>query len=135
MAITWLDPEGLPKVASHRQVSIATGSRHVFIAGQVAWDSDGRVVGAGDLAAQLEQCYRNVATALAAVGGSFHDVARLTIYVPDWNADKWPMIEEGLDRVAAVLGFTPLAPITMPGIGAGFSPDILVEVEATAVLD
>ncbi len=135
MAITLIDPEGLPKVDTHRQVSVATGSKMVFIAGQVAWDADGRVVGEGDLAAQLVQCYRNVATALAEVGGSFHDVARLTIYVPDWTSDKWPAVEEGLARASTMLGFTPLAPITMPGIGAGFTPDILVEVEATAVID
>lgn len=135
MAITLIDPEGLPKADTHRQVSVATGSRHVFIAGQVAWDADGRVVGEGDLAAQLEQCYSNIGTALAAVGGSFHDVARLTIYVPHWTPDKWPAVQDGLTRAAAMLGFTPLAPITMPGIGAGFTPDILVEVEATAVID
>lgn len=135
MAITLLNPEGMPKVDELHQVAVATGSKMVFIAGQVSWDADGRVVGEGDLAAQLEQCYRNIATALAAVGGSFHDVARLTIYVPDWTPDKWPAVQDGLARVSAMLGFTPLPPITMPGIGAGFTPDILVEVEATAVID
>ena len=135
MAIILIDPEGLPKVETHRQVAVATGSKLVFLAGQVAWDADGRVLGEGDLAVQVEQCYRNIATGLAAVGGSFHDVARLTIYVPNWTPDKWPAVEDGLARASAVLGFTPLAPITMPGIGAGFTPDILVEVEATAVLD
>lgn len=135
MAITLLDPEGLPKVDSHRQVSIATGSRHVFIAGQIAWDKDGQVVGHGDLAAQLEQCYRNIATALSEIGGSFHDVAKLTIYVPEWSPDKLPAFEAGLARASAMLGFTPLAPISLLGTGAGFTPDILVEVDATAVLD
>lgn len=135
MAITLSDPEGLPRVDTHRQVALATGSRLVFIAGQVAWDADGRTVGEGDLAAQLEQCYLNIATALDAVGGSFHDVVRLIIYVVDWTPDKLPQFLDGIARASAKLGFTPLAPITSPAISVGFTPDLLVEVEATAVID
>ena len=65
MAITLLNPEGMPEVDLYRQVSVATGSKLVFIAGQVAWGEQGRTVGVGDLAAQAEQCYLNVGTALA----------------------------------------------------------------------
>jgi enamine deaminase RidA (YjgF/YER057c/UK114 family) len=70
MPITLTDPQGLPKVEFFHQVSIATGSRLVFMAGQVAWDVDGVLVGEGDLAAQVEQCYLNVGAALAEVGAS-----------------------------------------------------------------
>ncbi len=135
MAITLIDPEGLPKVDFHRQVSVATGSKLVFMAGQVAWDADGVTVGQDDLAAQVEQCYLNVATALAEVGGSFDDVAKLTIYVVDWTIDMMPLVVEGRARAAAKLGVTPLAPGTLVGVAALFSPDILVEVEAIAVID
>ncbi|GAA3150555.1 RidA family protein [Nonomuraea salmonea] len=65
MAVTLLNPDGLIESPAYRQVAVASGSRLVFIAGQVAWDAEGKTVGAGDLAAQVEQCYRNVATALA----------------------------------------------------------------------
>ncbi|MEV5315936.1 RidA family protein, partial [Streptomyces sp. NPDC052610] len=83
MAITLVNPSGLPKIDVYRQVSIASGSRLVFIAGQVAWDADGITIGEGDLAAQVEQSYLNVGTALTEVGGSFDDVAKLTFYVVD----------------------------------------------------
>ena len=63
MTITLTNPEALPKVDFRRQVAIATGSKLVFMAGQVAWDADGVLVGKGDLAAQVEQCYLNVAAA------------------------------------------------------------------------
>jgi enamine deaminase RidA (YjgF/YER057c/UK114 family) len=76
----------LPKPEVYRQLSVATGSKLVFLAGQVARDADGRPVGDGDFAAQVEQCYLNVATALAGIGGSFDDVAKLTIYVVDWSS-------------------------------------------------
>ncbi|MFF0258893.1 RidA family protein [Streptomyces microflavus] len=135
MAITLLDPEGLPKVGVYRQVSVATGSKLVFIAGQVAWDAGGTTVGAGDLAAQVEQCYLNIATALAGAGGSFDDVAKLTVYVVDWTPDKMAQFLEGAARAAAKLGLTPVPPGTLVGVAALDVPEHLVEIEATAVLD
>ncbi|MER5224034.1 RidA family protein [Streptomyces flaveus] len=134
MPITLVNPEGLPKPDVYRQLSVATGSKLVFLAGQVARDADGRPVGEGDFAAQVEQCYLNVATALAGIGGSFDDVAKLTIYVVDWSAEKMPLLGEGVGRAAAKLGIDPVKPITLLGVAALGEPDLLVEVEATAVL-
>jgi len=135
MAITLVNPEGLTKVDIYRQVSVATGSKLVFIAGQVAWDADGIMVGEGDLAAQVEQCYLNVATALAEVGGSFDDVAKLTVYLVDWTPEKMPLFVEGVARASARLGVTALPPLTGVGVAALAEPGLLVEVEATAVID
>ncbi|MFE8910794.1 RidA family protein [Streptomyces globisporus] len=135
MAITLVNPSGLPEIGAYRQVSVATGSKLVFIAGQVAWDAEGATVGAGDLAAQVEQCYVNVGTALTAVGGTFEDVAKLTVYVVDWTPEKMPLFLEGVARAAARLGTTPVPPGTLVGVAALDVPDHLVEVEATAVLD
>ncbi|MEU9850359.1 RidA family protein [Streptomyces sp. NPDC047985] len=135
MAITLANPEGLMKTDLYRQVSVATGSKLVFIAGQVACDTDGVTVGEGDLAAQVEQCYLNVGTALAEVGASFDDVAKLTVYLVDWTPDKMPLLTEGIARAAAKLGVSPAPPLTGVGVAALAGPDILVEVEATAVID
>ncbi|MFJ4968223.1 RidA family protein [Streptomyces sp. NPDC088755] len=134
MAITLLDPEGLPKIGVYRQVAVATGSKLVFIAGQVAWDADGTTVGA-DLAAQVERCYLNIGTALAGAGGSFDDVAKLSVYVVDWTPEKMPQFLEGAARAAAKLGVTPVPPGTLVGVAALDVPEHLVEIEATAVLD
>jgi enamine deaminase RidA (YjgF/YER057c/UK114 family) len=135
MAITFVNPNGLPKIDVYQQVSIASGSRLVFIAGQVAWDAEGVTVGEGDLAAQVEQSYLNVGTALAEIGGSFDDVAKLTFYVVDWTPDKMPPLLEGISRAAAKLGVTPAPPTTLIGVAALDVPDHLVEIEATAVID
>ncbi|MEV0404076.1 RidA family protein [Actinoallomurus sp. NPDC050550] len=135
MAITLVNPDGLPKIDVYRQVSIASGSRLVFIAGQVAWDAEGVTVGEGDLTSQVEQCYLNIATALAEVGGSFDDVAKLTFYVVDWTPDKMPALLEGISRAAARLEVTPVPPATLLGVAALDAPDHLVEIEATAILD
>ena len=135
MAITLLNPGGLPEIDVYRQVSIASGTKLVFVAGQVAWDAEGRTIGEGDLAAQVEQCYVNVATALAEAGGSFDDVAKLNLHVVDWTPDKMPLLLEGMSRAAARLGVTPVPPATLLGVAALDVPDHLVEIEATAVLD
>ncbi|MFJ1731063.1 RidA family protein [Streptomyces sp. NPDC088254] len=135
MAVNLVNPSGLPKIDVYRQVSIATGSKLVFIAGQVAWDAEGITVGEGDLAAQVEQCYLNIGTALAEAGGSFDDVAKLTFYVVDWTPDKMPPLLEGISRAAAKLDTTPVPPATLLGVAALDVPDHLVEIEATAVLD
>ncbi|WP_330315665.1 RidA family protein [Streptomyces platensis] len=135
MAITLLDPDGLPKIDVYRQVAVASGSKMVFVAGQVAWGADGVTVGEGDLAAQVEQCYLNVGTALAGAGGSFDDVAKLTVYVVDWTPEKMPLLLEGISRAAAKLGVTPVPPATLIGVAALDVPEHLVEIEATAILD
>ncbi|MFI0789820.1 RidA family protein [Streptomyces lydicus] len=135
MAITLVNPTGLPEIDVYRQVSVASGSKLVFVAGQVAWDAGGVTVGEGDLSAQVEQCYLNIATALAEAGGSFEDVAKLTVYVVDWTPDKMPPLLEGISRAAAKLGATPTPPATLLGVAALDVPDHLVEIEAIAVLD
>ncbi|MER5842432.1 MULTISPECIES: RidA family protein [Streptomyces] len=135
MAITLINPEGLPEIDVYRQVAIASGSRTVFTAGQVAWDADGVTVGAGDLAAQVEQCYLNVATALAAAGATFADAVKLTAYVVDWTPDKMGQFMEGVTRAAQKLGAAPAAPATLVGVQALDIPDHLVEIEAVAVVE
>ncbi|WP_328868930.1 RidA family protein [Streptomyces sp. NBC_00287] len=135
MAITLLNPGGLPQIDAYRQVSIATGSKMVFVAGQVAWDEQGATIGEGDLAAQVERCYLNVATALAEAGASLADLAKLTVYVVDWTPDKMPLLIEGIARATTALGVTPVPPATLIGVAALDVPEHLAEVEATAVID
>lgn len=134
MTITLRNPAGLPEVGAYHHVAVASPGRLVFVAGQVSWDADGVTVGAGDLAAQVEQCYVNVATSLAAAGATFDDLVRLTVYVVDWTPDKLPVFLEGVARAAARLGSTPAPPATLIGVAALDVPEHLVEVEATAAV-
>ncbi|WP_405923619.1 RidA family protein [Streptomyces sp. NBC_00035] len=135
MAITLVNPDGLPVVDVMSQVSIATGTKMIFVAGQVSWDADGVTVGEGDLAAQVERSYLNAGTALAAAGASFDDVVKLTVYVVGWTADKMPLFLEGVSRAAAKLGVTPKSPGSLIGVATLDIPDHLVEIEVTAILD
>jgi enamine deaminase RidA (YjgF/YER057c/UK114 family) len=132
--IEMLNPDGLPKPEVYRQMSVATGSRTVYLSGQVARTADGEPVGPGDLAAQTEQAYLNVATALAAVGGTFDDVAKLNVYVVDLAPEMIDDFGAGVMRAAERLGIDPTKPITLLGVASLAEPDLLIEVEATAVL-
>ncbi len=134
MPVELINPDGLPKPEAYVQLSVATGTRTVYLSGQVARDAQGAPVGADDLAAQVEQAYLNVATALAAVGGSFDDVAKLTLYVVNWDGSQMAALGEGVGRAAERLGTSPLKPTTLIPVSALGEPDLLIEVEAVAVL-
>lgn len=73
-------------------VDVPPGHRLVFIAGQVALDSTGALVGAGDFAAQTRQVFENLRRALAASGATFADVVKMTTYVTD--ASQTPVLRE-----------------------------------------
>lgn len=134
MVVELSNPDGLYHPSSYVHVALATGTRTVYLAGQVARDSHGELVGRDDLAAQVEQAYINVATAIRSVGGTFDDVAKVTIYVVDWTSSKMPLLMEGIGRATTKLGVDPLKPGTLIGVAALSEPGFLVEVDATAIL-
>lgn len=112
--------------------AISTGSRTIHCAGQVAWDKDHNVVGAGDLAAQAAQCMANLKAVLAAAGATPADVVRIRTYVVDHTPEKLGIAGPAIG--AFWEGGTP-APNTWLGVQALALPDFLIEVEATAVVE
>ena len=87
MSVETRNPSGFAPTTSS-QVAIARGTRIVYLSGQVALDARGEVVSRRDLAAQAEQAYLNVGAALKAVGATFQDVAKMTVFVVDWTPAK-----------------------------------------------
>lgn len=132
MSIQLTNPDDLPEIDLYRQVSIATGSRLVHVAGQVSWGAGEG--GESDLASQIEDSYAHVATALAAAGGSVDDIVDLTMFVVDWAPARMSEVVEGLDRVTARFGSRPVPPATLIGVAALAAPEYLVELKAVAVL-
>lgn len=124
----------LPDTPYHH-VAVGTGTRHVHVAGQVAHTTDGSPV-PEDLAGQVSQALRNVAQGLAGAGAGFADVVRLTFYVTDWRQEKIGEFMAGVQAVASELGLTiPMPPASLIGVEILFEPGVLVEIEATAVLE
>ncbi len=126
-----IDPEDLPTPESYTHVVSATGSRLVFVAGQVAEDADGNLVGAGDLAAQARQAFANVGRCLAAAGAVPEQVARITIYVVGHRPQYLSDISAA--RIAVFGDHRPAD--TVLGVQTLAEPGRLIEVEAIAVLD
>ncbi|PXX65577.1 enamine deaminase RidA (YjgF/YER057c/UK114 family) [Nocardia tenerifensis] len=136
MAVQLLTPEGMFTPVPYHHVSIGTGTRQVHVAGQIARDADGNPVAPGDLTGQLAQALRNTARGLSGAGATFADVVRLRFFVTHWTPDKYPAFLAGIEEVAEELALPqPLPPVSAIGVDYLFEPDVLVEVEAYAVLD
>ncbi|MGI8779946.1 MAG: RidA family protein [Solirubrobacteraceae bacterium] len=131
MTLELINPEGLPTPASYTQVIAATGSRLVFVAGQVADDAQGNLVGPGDVAAQAHQVFANVGRALAAAGAGPEQVTKITIYVVHHRPEYLPDISQA--RMAVFGDHKPAD--TLVGVEALAEPGYLIEVEAIAVVD
>lgn len=117
-----------PRGYSH-VVEVPAGSRLVYVAGQVALDSTGRLVGPGDVRTQAVQVFENLRRALAAAGATFGDVVKLNYYVVD--AAQVPAVREVRDRYINTAA--PPAS-TLVEVRRLFRDDVLLEVEATAVV-
>lgn len=135
MTVHLVTPPGLAPGTPYHHVAVATGTRHVHVAGQVGGHTDGTPL-APDLAGQLVQALRNTVVALDGVGASAADVVRLTLYVAHWTEDLMPALLDGLQRATTDLGLPqPLPPASLIGVDALYAADVLVEVEATAITD
>lgn len=136
MAVQRLTPEGMMQPVPYAHVAVATGTRQVHVAGQVARTADGHPVAAGDLAGQVAHVLRATARGLAAGGATYDDVVRLTFYVAGWEPEQMGAFMAGVGAAAEEVGLpTPMPPASLIGVTILFEPDVLVELEATAVLD
>lgn len=136
MTVTRTSPQGLQPGTPYHHVAIASGSRHIHVTGQIARDGDGNPLGTGDLAQQVAEVLRNTARALAGADATFEDVVRLTFYVTDWEPRKISAFMAGIDQVAEELALPrPLPPASLIGVDFLFEPDVLVELETTAIAD
>ncbi len=108
--------------------AVRTG-RSVHVAGTTATDAEGKVIGRGDVHAQAMQALRNIERALLEVGASMRDVVRTRTFVTDIT--KWE--EVGRAHGEFFRDVRPAA--TMVEVSRLIDPDMLVEIEADAVLD
>ena len=100
----------------------------IFVAGQVANDANGVLVGVGDAHAQTEQCFKNVEAALQAAGAGWDDVTKITCFLV--NADDYAAYAEVRNGIFPENG--PASSTVI--VTALVRPEMLVEVEAYAVL-
>jgi enamine deaminase RidA (YjgF/YER057c/UK114 family) len=126
----FINPPGLTKPSGYTHVVVTSDGRTAHIAGQVAIDSAGRVVGAGDFKAQADKVFANLRLALASVEATFGDVLKTTTYIT--NLENLPVLREARGRY-----FNPArSPAnTLVGVATLARPELLLEIEAVVELE
>jgi enamine deaminase RidA (YjgF/YER057c/UK114 family) len=127
----FINPPGLSTPRGYTHVVTTPLGRLVFIAGQVATDANGQLVGAGDLRAQAEQVFENLKTALAAAGATFADVVKGTTFIVGYKPEDRAIIAEVRSRY---LPAEQPPTSTLVGVQALALPEFLIEVEVIAVV-
>src|SRR5215468_3237491 len=78
-----ISPVSMHRPNGYSHLAKVKNGTPVFIAGQVALDPSGHLVGAGDLRTQAQQVFENLRSAVEAAGGSFYNIVKLNVYVVD----------------------------------------------------
>ena len=124
-----ISPNSMHKPAGYSHVAKVCDGKPVFIAGQVALDVSGNLVGRGDFRAQAQQAFENLKAAVEAAGGSLSSLAKLNVYVVD--VTELPQYREVRDRYIDIQ-HPPAS--TAVQVAALFRPEFLIELEAVAVV-
>jgi len=126
-----LDPPGILKIPEIVNVSVATGSRIIHVSGQVAVDAEGKVVGTTHVE-QTRKALENLLIALRSAGATLEDVGKVTTYVVNYS---WEALEGIMTATKEVYGDSyPRTANTLVGVASLWLPDLLVEIEAVAVV-
>ncbi len=123
------NPPALSTPTGYTHIVEVTGpAKTVYISGQIAYDKDGKIVGAGDMKAQAEQVFRNLQAALDAAGAKFSDVVKMNTYITDM--DKAPAVREV--RAKYFTDTTPAS--TFVKVAGLVRPELMLEIEVIAVV-
>lgn len=126
----FINPAGLSAPTGYTHVvEVPAGGRTLYLSGQIAFDGHGNLVGKGDFAAQANQVFANIDTALKAAGARFADVVRLDFYVTDMT--HLQALRAARDKYID-LAHPPAS--TLVEVSRLSRDGLLLEVEATAVV-
>jgi reactive intermediate/imine deaminase len=128
-AVRFAKSENLPPSPGYSQAVEVRGGRIVYVAGQVALDRSGKVVGEGDMRAQAEQTFENLKAALDASGAKFENVVKLNYYFSDIT--QLPVVREVRDKFINTANPPASTAVEVKRL---FREPFLIEVEAVAVV-
>jgi enamine deaminase RidA (YjgF/YER057c/UK114 family) len=123
------NPPGVHPPQAHYS-HVARAGNTLFIAGQLAINPTGAVVGVGDARAQARQCYANLATILAHYGGGLRHLMKTTTYITHWAYR--PLVAAARDELFPAPPYPANTLVVVQGLA---EPQFLVEIEGIAVLE
>lgn len=133
MTVVLSSPKTLPPPTGYSQIAEVTKGKIVLIAGQVAHDTDGKLVGEGDFRAQVEQIFKNLDAAVRAAGGTFKDIVKINNYcVASVAPEEITAFRDVRDRYVD-LAHPPTS--TFVYVSRLVRPGWLFEIDAMAVID
>ena len=122
-----INPDTIHKPGGYTHIAETSGGRLLFIAGQVALDNDGKLVGKGDVRTQAAQVFENLKSALEAAGAGFDSLVKITTFLVDMTQT------DAVREVRAQYLAADARPAsTLVGVTALAAPDFLIEIEAIA---
>ncbi len=113
----------------HHGVEVTGAARTLYLSGQTSTAADGATLHAGDLGAQFKTAWANVKDALKEAGMGPPNVVRLNIFVTDVDA----FLAIAGDATAEIKADGTETACTLIGVARLFDPDVMIELEATAV--
>ena len=113
----------------YSEAVMAEGQRMLFISGMTARDKDGNIVGKGDMKAQTRQVMENIKAILEKAGATFDQIVKVTVFITDMGRFK------EIHEVRAQYFKKDYPASTMVQVSGLVSPELLIEIEAFAVLD
>ena len=128
-AVRFVKSESLPPSPGYSQAVEIRRGRIIYIAGQVALDRSGKVVGEGDIRAQVQQTFENLKAALEASGAKFENVVKLNYYFSDIT--QLAAVREVRDKFINTSNPPASTAVEVKRL---FREPFLIEVEAVAVV-
>lgn len=120
-------PEAKP-VANYKMATRQEGGQLLYISGQVARDTEGHVVGTGDMRTQARQVFQNLRQVLQAAGGDLNNLMKITTYIT--KIEDFPAVAEVRSEIFQ--GELPAS--TLIVVKSLFHPDFLIEIEGVAAI-
>ena len=120
-------PEAKP-VANYKMAARRESGQLLYVSGQVAWDTNGNIVGKGDVRTQARQVFQNLRQVLQVAGGDLKDLMKITTYIT--KIEDFPAVAEARNEVFQ--GELPAS--TLIVVKSLFHPDFLLEVEGIAAV-
>jgi len=128
-----INPKELAKpIGYNHGIKVSGASSLLFLAGQVAWDGEGKLVGEGDFVAQFDKALENLLAVVRDAGGKAENVTKLNIYVTD--KDKYVSSLKQVGQIYRKHMGKHFPAMTLVEVKSLYEPGTLLEIEGLAVL-